>query len=226
MTFCSYEEAMFVNERRTLTTQFDDAFEFRSACVHEAGHMTLGYILGIKCVDVSVCVKYELDQGGLPVSKAYGGLVREAQEELRLVNKDLLISRYTARLARFAIFVAAGVAAERKFRIEHTMPLRSLLVAAEDHHAIEKIEKRLEAIDRKPGAFRRLVWRRVQRLIECPTVWEPLLELADELFESSYFSEDSDDLFRLTGSHAREILRSGGCRPKQIGGGGCGGGKR
>ncbi len=206
-TFCSYDKGMFSAEEWAQTSGLETAFEFEAACFHEAGHAVIGYLLGQGCSSVSVAVSYVYDFAGRPTGVGYGGMARESRAFIRKVNKDLAVGRFTGVLARYGISVAAGPAAERKFRIETEMPLRLLGATEGDHRQINTVSKILEAHGRSSFAYKRLVWRAAQRLMAVPNIWSCVSHLAGELYERADFREDKDAIYTVSGRTARAIMK-------------------
>lgn len=216
MRYCSYDDGMFSDETYVTHSIFDTLFEFQAACFHEAGHAVVGYLLGEGCTAVSVSVRYQTGPSGELLGKAYGGIATESRSAIKRVNSHLHSGIYTPTLARHGIATAAGPASERRFRFENEMPLRLFLGAKADHERIDMIALRLEQGSRSRIAFRRLVWRVAQRLLETAVVWDCVAVLAYELSDSADLSEDSDDTFVLPGARARAIMNRGGCNPNKL----------
>jgi len=169
--YCSYDEGMFSVQKRALPSLFDVYSEFQTACFHEAGHAVVGYLLGQGCSSLSVRVEYSIDSEGRPHGLAYGGMARMSRAAMRWVNQDLRVGQLTSALVNYGVSVAAGPAAERKFRIEAGLPLCALYTAQGDRTSIDAVAKKLEANGRSRSAFQKMVWHRAQSLLRVPSVW-------------------------------------------------------
>jgi hypothetical protein len=171
--YCSYEQGMFATEPAGAR---DELHFHQALAFHEAGHAVCGYALGFGCS--RIVMSETCDDAGAHAACAYFSAHR-AQARLYAARRN---GRYTAILARHAIVCAAGPAAERRFYIERGLPIRTLSGAIDDHREIEATGARIASVDaRNPLAFRRLIWRRTQRLIARPAVWRAVEDLAAEL---------------------------------------------
>lgn len=162
---CTYDDGMFAAEERDRNSVLDIFFEYQATCYHEAGHAVASHLLGQGCSSVSISVSYISGLEREPTKVAFGGRASESRDANRRVNADLRKGRFTPTLSRYGIAVAAGPAAERRYRIERYLPLRALFSFQGDHDRIDTVAKRLEADGRSRFAYRRLVWRVAQRLI-------------------------------------------------------------
>jgi hypothetical protein len=168
--FCTYEQGMFPEKlHRSLGDRpFDVFFEQEAVAIHEAGHAVAARLLGIEFESVEL--KMEPIEGG---SKLSGACV--AQEDGRRLH---LPNDYGTFYRVHGIITLAGPAAERKYRQFQNLPMNK--GNGDDHDNFDTcMGKHLEiAAGRRSDAFRRLIWRRAQTMMEVEQVWNAVFDLA------------------------------------------------
>jgi hypothetical protein len=209
--YCSYEQGMFATQP---AGKRDGLFFHQALAFHEAGHAVCGYALGFGCS--RIVMSENCDEAGAHASCAYFS-ARRAQ---RRVYSALRAGRYSTLLARHAVVCAAGPAAERRFYMERDLPIRTLSGAIDDHREIDAVCQRIASVDeRRPLAFRRMIWREAQTIVMEPVIWRAVQVLAAHLAEilpSSAPDSASKSYATVEGAAARALMRRGGLRPMAL----------
>jgi hypothetical protein len=218
---CDYATGMLANEPRRTPNMFNFCVEER-VCYHEAGHAVLSYDLGdgLTLIELSEIIT-ATDSGKL---LSVGGLYARRRNVDREIDSGIRRRILDDRVIAYAVGIAAGPAAERKFNIMANEPQHMLGGSAGDHTGISLIRKSL-CYDLDPRFdidIEHEAWRRAQEALELDIIWHAVEKLAAELSERWWPQNDDDDpgeyRSEMRGSRARAILRRCGIRPGMLDG--------
>jgi hypothetical protein len=180
--FCNYSKGMLADQPLDISQNAwaMHASEMDAAAYHEAGHAVAYYALGLGVEKVGLRTLVVQD-GDNTKGVAYAGKCYATKTWNERLNRALRAGRYCWEILAMGIGVAAGPAAERKCSLFNQHPLRSRYTAEDDRWLIDYAASRLFQYGRNPDAFRRLVWRQAQVLLEDPIIWQAVDELAMNL---------------------------------------------
>ncbi len=187
--------------------------------IHEAGHAVADFALGRGCEGISLEERRLIKDGGMTV--AYTGIVHPKKAK-RGAHRNFERGVLDETIIAFGVTVAAGPAAERKYRLREGLPLDMVGYTAGDHQLIETVAKTLARVgghDR--AAYQEEVWRRAQAMMEDATIWGAVIELAGclkGLWEWIEPPDGGEGIFSETmpGAEAREIMRRAGVTPGML----------
>lgn len=209
-TFCTYEEGMLANEAALDPDGFDTyplAIGLEAARHHETAHSVLAFACGFCASPITLLVRRSYD-GILQ----YGGWATAGGSD-----RAISLRRYSRRVFACGVECAAGPAASRKFCIETGAPIRAS--GLDDHRTLTRIGDGLSVFARRDGrAFRRLVWRSAQRMLEDPAIWAAVRNLAGELsYPDLDVIEPGDYTETMPARIVRTIARAAGVRRGHFG---------
>jgi hypothetical protein len=192
--------------------------------IHEAGHAVVQVALGFGCLGISL-TEIDLGDGTFGLDgTCFPKKDRNRRLARRVFGKGILDDSAYA----YGVTVAAGPAAERKYRLSDDIPFDApdtetlFKFAAEnvfgDEQAIEFVAKALEVKsnhDRR--AYQEEVWRRAKQAMENETIWNAVENLSGELSLAWGDGQDEDGTVTILGPRVRRIVRQSGVVPGMLG---------
>ncbi|WP_294535441.1 hypothetical protein [uncultured Rhodoblastus sp.] len=159
----------------------DPMHEQDATAIHESGHAVAAWLFGIELESIRMTMHTS------ERTKAWSG-ANVAHARTKRLN---LPADYGPFYRVHGIVTLAGPAAERKFRVFHDLPMYKGNEG--DHDRFDSsMGTMLERSGRSSYAFRRLIWRRAQTMMEIEQVWHAVSELA------SYLTDLMDEEVWLT----------------------------
>jgi hypothetical protein len=210
---CDYKTGMFSNEPR-LEHIFAIAHELERAAYHEAGHAVLGYALGDGLTGIGLYADVIEVDGERRMG--VGGICRECRNIKNVSNSRIRRRRLDDRVIAYAISIAAGPAAERKFNILTQEPRRTIFGSEGDHDKLGRIRGGIVPYVAPLFDLTECAWRLAQDALETDLIWDAVSVLADE--RNCCYSPEYDDgpgeyRSEMPGVWARAILHQCGIRP-------------
>ncbi len=200
--FCPYFEGMFSNEDRMDDKRLEYWSDQRATAYHEAGHAVASYAQGLGCGRIELSTIRPA-----PGMIAHKGEFFSPVYHHRRVNRQTKRGEFDSSVLAAGVVFAAGPAAERKFCMIEDLPVRALGHSQRDHDTIDAVACRLALVGgRWRFAYRRLVWRRAQLLVDDETVWLAVIALSQALI---HLWLEADDVV-MYGPTARAIMRRAG----------------
>jgi hypothetical protein len=214
--FCNYSTGMLADQPldETQGAWVMHLSEMDAAAYHEAGHAVVYYALGLGVEKIGMRTRIICDHENNK-STVYGGKCYATKTWNERLNRALRAGRYSWEIVAMGIGLAAGTAAERKCSLFNQHALRSLHAAEDDRWLIDYAASRLIQDGRNPDAFRHLIWRQAQVILEDPVIWQAVDELAMNL-EWPHDEEVGDHEEILDGPTARRWIREVGVRPGML----------
>jgi len=173
---CDYTAGMFADEPAApLTTPvMADVVAF-----HEAGHAVVGFALGLPCDRIRLVKTTRRGADGGMEAQLSGCTRRGGEEYRQRLRRGLDQGILDDVATGHAVASAAGPAAERKYRILTGLALDMRDATGGDRRSVEMIAK---ATGQGQSLYE-AVWRRAQDMLDGPTFWCAVEELAAALGE-------------------------------------------
>jgi hypothetical protein len=208
--FCTYDALIDDDEPFPEPLRpFDSVSERGAVAYHEAGHAVLDHALGFGIERVSVGTTTRADGGG----RAFHGVSQTTKASSARIKRRLNAGRFHSDLLSYGIVLAAGAAAERKYRLRYNLPQRIRFGASEDKEAIYYVTRQLTKNGQNEWAFPQLVWRRAQLALEHPMIWSAVSALAEHLWQNWPDDEDvGEHNYTCPEARARLIILAEGVR--------------
>ena len=212
--FCDYNTGMLTLQPRDENDHGLSAHysEIQATAYHEAGHAVVQYALGWGIRDIGMRTRIVHDKDN-EKGITYSGVCYVTHSCNARVNQALRRGQFCWDLLVLGIKAAAGPAAERKYCLSDDVPVRTRLTSEGDREQIDYAAFRLLRNGRNPDAFRRLVWRQAQLILEDQIIWQTVSELAVNLQNFWPHENELGDYEEiLDGRTARAWIQDSGVR--------------
>jgi hypothetical protein len=223
---CSYDDAVKPGERAISN---NGPYEIgigsmTTVAVHEAAHAVVNISMGGRLDNIEVGFDFERADGGGVAAWGKGCCNVKLAESLRTsgaapsrvpLEWDGRFEHCWRVFLKRAIIMAAGLAAEGKYRAQEGLPHSGVCVT--DSRPLDQTARYVwNFCGRDGAAFTRLAWKSACDLMDEPLIWRAISAVEGELFSGLLKLEPMDPRpgdsikFVLPGEHAEKLMVSAG----------------